>query len=169
MFINKTFFKMSKKNFTASFILEEKLPNPLSKAARVLDEEGILTQERSASEVIHDLSRICGSLSMRLGKVQEYERWQWGGEMCQPTYYDDFSKETRSARYALYPCPLVNNELNRLVRITLQRYSTENIGNILDILHYDRNHSELAVRLRDISIKSEEAMEKDALELIFAH
>jgi hypothetical protein len=62
---------------------------------------------------------------------------------------------------------LINTELSKLVNIVLKCYTAENLHSIKSLIESEDAIREAIERIRQIAIHSEEAMEEEAMDLIF--
>ncbi|KAL5256692.1 hypothetical protein ACHWQZ_G011824 [Mnemiopsis leidyi] len=140
--------------------------NPMKSAREILDRENISTEERSVESILQEFTELANLLRPRWELLCSYRMWEnTGRKGDEPVFWDDDSKAERSAKYALAPCQLINKCLSAAVELTLVAYSPEKLKSVMSALF---NQAEENVNLlRNTAIYGEEAMEQEALHLIF--
>ncbi len=148
--------------------VHERTVNPLTLARQIVREKGIPEELREPHAITDDIIRLHSALSPRWEKFKEYQLWENAGHKgSHPTFEDHETGELRSGKYALAPCTLLNESLNELVGLTLKVYTPEKLRQIMELTKSNPETAHAVKELRQIAIHAEEAMEQEALSLIF--
>ena len=157
---------MQQKYFIPERTITPRVADPLATATLM---SNTLTKEtRTTHTITGDLIRLHETLKPRWEAYKAYQIWQHGGQIgTEPTYEDETTGERRSGAYALAPSQVVNDSLNEFVGLTLKVYAEKKLGSIFRVIQFNEASSEAVQELRQIAIHAEEAMEQEALGLIF--
>lgn len=146
----------------------ERPEQPLEQARAAIAAHNIPSQERTTHAVIGDIIRLHLVLTPRWGKFKEYQLWEQSGcEGLEPRFEDEETHEGRSGKYALAPCKLLNESLSEFVDLTLKVYTSKKLQSIMKVAQLNPETTHAVKELRQIAIHAEEAMEQEALGLIF--
>ena len=120
---------------------------------------------QSGREIAEQFILFSNAVTDRWQLLCQYKAWEKKGddEIPEPTFYDECRGIQRSAQYALAPCPLINETLSAAIELSLRKYTTTQLKFILSSIH---QREEMKI-LRNVGIHAEEAMEQEALNLIF--
>ena len=140
--------------------------NPMKSAQDILNRESITTEVRSVENVLQEFTELANALRPRWELLCSYRMWEKTGRNGdEPVFWDEDLRVNRSAKYALAPCQLVNKCLSAAVELTLATYSPQKLRRVMSALFSEaEEHVNL---LRNTAIYGEEAMEQEALHLIF--
>eukprot|EP00116_Pleurobrachia_bachei_P003740 sb/3464002/ len=139
--------------------------SPVTTAIRLLASDGVPTETRPPSQIATEFLSLSRDLEHRWDLITRYTEWLSGGRDAEePTFWDESTQQLRSAKFALAPCPLVNDSLNKTVNLTLRKYSKSRYQAVMRQLK--ERKSEVAT-LRNICIHAEGSMENEALDIIF--
>jgi hypothetical protein len=129
----------------------------------------ILTKSnRSTTKIIKELKSIYTQLENRWKAYLDYQEYSKNSALFlrEPVFKDEMGKLCKGKK-ALYPCPVVNEALDRLVTISIYLYSKEKESTLMNRIQKDPETKKMVDGLRQIAIHAEASMEKDALDLIF--
>ena len=145
----------------------EVVQNPTKTAHEILDQDNISIEKRPVAEVIEEFVDLSEKLHPRWELLCSYKEWEGTGRCSkEPVFWDDSMGAERSAKYALAPCQLVNTCLSAAVGLTLMRYSPQKLKGVMSAV-FSQAQEHVAL-LRNTAIHGEEAMEQEALHLIFS-
>ena len=141
----------------------------IEEAARLMLEEKQIAEEvRTTHAITGDILRLHTSLKPRWEAFQTYQLWENRGRNGdEPKITDEVTGNVRSARFALAPCAVVNEALTEFVGLTLKTYTAEKCQRVMNMTAQNTDLAEAVKDLRQIAIHAEEAMEQEALSLIF--
>ena len=140
--------------------------NPVKAAHDILEQEDIPEDDRSVISIVQEFVDLSNSIRPRWELLCSYKEWESAGRRGEePMFWDKSLGIERSARYALAPCQLVNTCLSQAVGLTLLRYSPLKMRAVMSAV-FGQAEEHVAV-LREAAIHGEEAMEQEALHLIF--
>ena len=123
---------------------------------------------RETKAIIENLINLHSIISPRWDAYKQHIAWQSGRVYGsnRPIFIDESGKMVY-AKYALAPCNIVNTVLNEFVSLTLKIYSPEKLQELMNAIKLCHKTNFAVQELRNIAIHSEEAMEREALNLIF--
>ena len=148
------------------YLLEtkNKIADPEKSARESLNQADIQVDHREARKICQEFIMLSKSLTDRWNLYCQYMKWKFDGCVDQePMFWDESRSTLRSAKYALAPGELVNKSLSTAIRLSLREYSEIQFRGVLGDINF---HQEMAT-LRQCAIHAEEAMEQEALHLIF--
>lgn len=119
---------------------------------------------QGGEEIAEQFIWFSNAVSDRWQLLRKYKAWEKKGDQSpEPTFYEESRGMERSAQYALAPCPLINRTLSAAIELSLRKYTPTQLKLILSSIQH---REEIAI-LRNVGIHAEEAMEHEALTLIF--
>ena len=120
---------------------------------------------RCAEDITEEFVWLSNAVSGRWELLCKYKTWEKekDDKIPEPKFYDESRGTERSTQYALAPCPLINKTLSTAIELSLRKYTASQVKSILKSVH----HREEMKVLRNVGIHAEEAMEQEALALIF--
>lgn len=139
--------------------------DPEAEAERLLSLSGIdHDSTQSGKEIVEQFIRFSNTVSDRWQLLCQYKAWEKKDDLGpEPTFYEESRGTERSGQYALAPCPLINETLSAAIELSLRKYTTTQLKVILNLI---QQREEITI-LRNVGIYAEEAMEQEALNLIF--
>ena len=148
--------------------LSGRVVSPLQTASHILLTEGVASEVRSLSDIVSEIKTFALVLQPRWELFSSYQRWVADGLRSEePMFWDEDRWISRSAQYALAPCRLINENLSKLVKLTLNQYTQDQMKEVLKACSSDPTTFKQVSMLRQFAIHAEGSMEHEALDLIF--
>lgn len=124
---------------------------------------------RSSQQILEEILEIYNTLQHRWKEYQRYAMYTstQGENDIEPMFTDENGRRV-SCKKALAPCDIINQSLDRFVTLSMGIYAKPNQDTLFQIIQNNPTVTKAIDELRQIAIHAEEAMEKEALELIFA-
>lgn len=133
-------------------------------AREILDQADIEVDDRDARKICQEFIILSKCLADRWSLYCQYVKWQSEGCCNQePLFWDEKRSTLRSAKFALAPGELINKTLSTAICLSLREYSQIQLRGVFGDISF---HQEMET-LRQCAIHAEEAMEQEALHLIF--
>ena len=117
-------------------------------------------------KTVNELIQISNAIKSRYRLYQSHNEEYSEHEDISNGFYDNDRGVYRSREFALAPCKLINENLSKLVEVTLRTYTPENLACLLKKIRSGEFSEHLKI-LRTSAIAGEEQMERDALEFVF--
>ena len=117
-------------------------------------------------KTVNELVQISNAIKSRYRLYQRHNEEYSEHEDIPNGFYDNDRGVYRSGEFALAPCKLINENLSKLVEVTLRTYTPENLACLLKKIRSEEFSEHLEI-LRTSAIAGEEQMEQDALEFVF--
>lgn len=141
----------------------EIIRDPVGTARCLIEQSDIPVETRPAEHVMAELLDVAGLLRTRWELLTKYRVWEKSGRVgVEPVFWDEDRSCERSARFALAPCQLVNNTLSHAIGMILRRVTPTQRKDLQALPDW----KELTL-LKNVGIHGEEAMEQEALRLVF--
>ena len=149
-------------------LCSKKVSDPLGAAQVVLRTHPTSVEDRAVTEVACEFVELSASLEPRWRAFSMYNNWvEKRREGEEPMFWDEEKNDTRSGKYALTPCSLVNRCLSRAVDMVNSVYTPDKLQSLWREIESSPETARQIANLRDIAIHAEGSMEQEAMNLVF--